>query len=193
MAPLSKFALLLAAAAPLALCEDGPAKKPTVSSVSYSGNGCPQQSNSVTRTGDWDDLGFKFGQLSADSPGTKSTVNCEAHVISAGASPYWQISVSDVTLRGRSSLSSGGSVKAFVQAYWSDAPEKTLVLEGETSSSGTVSIHASGAGAAWSKCIGADGNPGILNINVRVALSDGKNSFDVTSDDVNFKYRRCLI
>lgn len=44
----------------------------------------------------------------------------------------------------------------------------------------------------WSKCIGGDGNPGMLNVNFRTALiGDGHGYFEVQTENWDFVWRQC--
>lgn len=71
-----------------------------------------------------------------------------------------------------------------------------LTLEGSIDStsanaSGPTTIKASVSDPLWSQCIGADGNPGILNVNFRVAVASGAGSFKVDSEVLKYRFRRC--
>lgn len=71
-----------------------------------------------------------------------------------------------------------------------------LTLEGSIDStsanaSGSTTVRASVPDPLWSQCIGADGNPGILNVNLRVAVAGGAGSFEVDSEVLKYQFRRC--
>lgn len=43
----------------------------------------------------------------------------------------------------------------------------------------------------WSKCIASDGNPGILNVNFRVAIIGDGGDFDVDTETLKYQWRKC--
>ncbi|TPX16463.1 uncharacterized protein E0L32_003757 [Thyridium curvatum] len=194
--------LLLAAVALTGVAADtadAPASAPRITSVKYSGQGCPQGSDSVARTGDFGNLGFKFSKFAANSPGTSSTTACEVHVQASGGSSGWQVSLADIWVKGHAVLQPGACANYFTTAFWSDDPTDTVTVRGTLNNDDDkvldvpVTIHNSvpTGKSSWSQCIGGDGNPGILNVNFRVALSDERNIFTVDAEDVKFRWRQC--
>ena len=120
MAFLSTVLAVLAAVTPLVQGEgiDSIPSCPRVTSVKFSGNGCPHDSGSVSQTGNWDSLGFNFKRFVAASPGTSSSTNCEVRLTSSGASSGWQVAVSGMTVRGHAVLENGASVDYYAQVFW---------------------------------------------------------------------------
>lgn len=54
----------------------------------------------------------------------------------------------------------------------------------------TAVITANATEPLWSRCIGADGNPGILNVNFRVVVV-GNGSFKVDREVLKYQFRSC--
>lgn len=203
---------------------DLPASVGSVTQFRYSGNGCTQGSNSVTRSGGWVTQTYKFSQFEADtiSTTTPSTENCELHFQGAGLTPGWQVSLSDAEVTGKLALAPDAKVNYYWQVYWSDDATDTvsldhaiadasegnnmklthftqLTLQGAIDNTGGKSkitnnnytIKANVTDSLWSQCIGADGNPGILNVNFRVAVVGDASSFDVDTETLRYQFRRC--
>ncbi|KAI7785651.1 hypothetical protein LA080_006671 [Diaporthe eres] len=178
-----------------------PASVGTVTQFRYSGNGCTQGSNSVTRSGGWVSQTYKFSQFEADTiaAGTPTTENCELHFQGAGLSPGWQVSLSEADVTGKLVLAPDAKVNYYWQVYWSDDAADTLTLQGAIDNTGgknkitnnNYTVKANVTDSLWSQCIGADGNPGILNVNFRVAVVGDGSSFDVDTETLNYKFRRC--
>lgn len=108
-----------------------PASVGTVTQFRYSGNGCTQGSNSVTRSGGWVSQTYKFSQFEADTvtAGTPTTENCELHFQGAGLSPGWQVSLSDASVTGKLVLAPDAKVNYYWQVYWSDDAADTVSLD----------------------------------------------------------------
>ncbi|POS69416.1 hypothetical protein DHEL01_v212190 [Diaporthe helianthi] len=178
-----------------------PASVGTVTQFKYSGNGCTQGSNSVTRSGGWVSQSFKFSQFEADtiSAGTPTTQNCELHFQGAGLSPGWQVSLAEADVTGKLVLAPDSRVNYYWQVYWSDDAADTLTLQGAIDNAGgnnkiinnNYTVKANVSDPLWSQCISGDGNPGILNVNFRVAIVGDGSSFDVDTETLNYKFRRC--
>lgn len=113
---------LVAAAAP-ALILAAPEQVPKITSLEFSGSGCPNDSGSVKSTSGvlGDTASFTFGQLKGDS-----TDNCELHIQGTGASQGWQVAVKDVAYRGNVHLAMGSQLDTFTQAFWSDHAADTV-------------------------------------------------------------------
>ncbi|KAL1850641.1 hypothetical protein Daus18300_012852 [Diaporthe australafricana] len=178
-----------------------PASVGSVTQFRYSGNGCTQGSNSVTRSGGWVSQTYKFSQFEADtvSVTTPSTENCELHFQGAGLSPGWQVSIAEADVTGKLVLAPDAKVNYYWQVYWSDDATDTLTLQGSIDNTGgktkitnnNYTIKANVTDSLWSQCIGADGNPGILNVNFRVAVVGDASSFDVDTETLKYAFRRC--
>jgi cytoskeletal protein RodZ len=107
-----------------------PASVGTVTQFRYSGNGCTQGSNSVTRSGGWVSQTYKFSQFEADTitVGTPTTENCELHFQGAGLSPGWQVSLAEADVTGKLVLAPDAKVNYYWQVYWSDDATDTVSL-----------------------------------------------------------------
>lgn len=116
-----------------------PASVGTVTQFRYSGNGCTQGSNSVTRSGGWVSQTYKFSQFEADTitAGTPTTENCELHFQGAGLSPGWQVSLAEADVTGKLVLAPDAKVNYYWQVYWSDDAADTVSLDGYTKLLGT--------------------------------------------------------
>ncbi|OCL13229.1 hypothetical protein AOQ84DRAFT_283578 [Glonium stellatum] len=196
MVRIAHSTLLLAAVVPALATAAGPDKVPRISSLQFSGSGCPNSSGSVRSSGDalGDTQCFTFSQLGSDT-----TENCEIHVQGTGASSGWQVAVQGVTYKGDVRLTPGTQLDYFTQIYWSENAAATATLSGHVICAGpnavkdavTIQQTVAASDAAWSKCIGDDGNTGILNVNFRPAVSGNDGHFDFNSADWNFQWRRC--
>jgi hypothetical protein len=54
-----------------------------------------------------------------------------------------------------------------------------------------VTVRSSTSDLKWSKCTGADGNPGILNINFRPAIQGDFGTYDFKHASWKFEWRKC--
>ncbi len=101
---------------------------PDVTSVTFSGSGCPQGSTNVSiPTSSWADWTFSLHQFSPEDPDKATsaagrTQNCQVHATLVTKSPGWQLAVRSASMRGFSSLSSGSSLAAFATIFWSQDP-----------------------------------------------------------------------
>lgn len=118
-----RTALLLAAVPALVLA--APDHAPKITSLKFSGPGCPNDSGSVKAV--YGELGdgpaFTFSQLKGDDTG-----NCELHIQSSGGSQGWQVAVKEVTYEGNVKLSSGTQLDTITSAYWSENAADTVWL-----------------------------------------------------------------
>ncbi|KAI1640033.1 hypothetical protein F4809DRAFT_666218 [Biscogniauxia mediterranea] len=198
---------------------DAPDALPRISSISYSGTGCPSSSPGVDRTGSsWADLAFRMNGLEAvipvpststvPSPYT-STANCQVHVqvAAAGAAPGWQVGLRDVAVRGRAVLDPGAALEYYVTSFWSQDAGATTTVRGTLSNTGAARLDADVTvlatvpddRVAWSPCAAAgpdDGAPlGLLNVNFRVALlaDGGRYAFfgRAPTESWGYVWRRC--
>ncbi|KAL7629065.1 hypothetical protein AAE478_000583 [Parahypoxylon ruwenzoriense] len=204
----------LAAASPLPADPSGqtdvPASSPRVVSISYSGSGCPSASPAVERSGSDDALSFKLNAFEAKVPGAAadSSVNCQVHLQLAGASAGWQLGVRDVAVKGHLLLDPGASLDWYVTSFWSEDAGKTVTLRGTFSNGGAARLNedvtarsAVPAGdVVYSRCTGASGDVGLLNVNFRVALQQaaatqqgyfGKDPDTAPSESWGYVWRRC--
>ena len=111
---------------------DSPPTLPTISSLSFSGNGCPQNGTGdkvVTATGDFNELDFVFHHFTAAIPGdgpASRTTNCQAHLTASGTTPGWQVSPSNITFKGFTVLQPGATLTIYITAYWSQSASQTV-------------------------------------------------------------------
>lgn len=205
-----RAALFLAAAPALILA--APERAPKITSLKFSGSGCPNDSNSVKAV--YGELGdapsFTFGQLRGDD-----TANCELHIQSSGGSQGWQVAVKEVVYQGNVQLSSGSQLDTITQAYWSEHAADTVsntlhrdterkrlltmeqsILKGTIACAGPdikdyVTVRSSTNDLTWSKCTGADGNPGILNVNARPVVQGNSGKYDIKQATWGLQWRKC--
>lgn len=187
-----------------------PPTSPTITRLVFSGSGCPNDSGSVksdTATLG-DSAGVSFTQLKGDT-----TDNCAVHIQSAGASEGWQVAVrqvdyvGDVNLKGNSGLdtytqvfwseNAGNTVNSHhIKAEWRNADDIQGVLTGGLACAGPeikdyITVRSSTADLKWSKCTGADGNPGILNVNFRPVVQGDFGTYDFKHATWKLEWRRC--
>lgn len=125
MGALSRFAVAVAALyAPFAAA-DTPASQPKITSIRYSGNGCPDD---ASRSGTFNDPTFSYNRFTAVLPGTNQTVNCEIHVQAAGASAGWQVALSDVNIDGHLVLDQGTRLDYYTTVFYSENAATTVCI-----------------------------------------------------------------
>ncbi|KAK7928048.1 hypothetical protein PG985_005046 [Apiospora marii] len=113
---------------PLLAARDGvPSSLPHITSVQYSGDGCPSSAPAVDKSGDgFDDVSFRLNAFAVSGADVySSTANCEVHVQASGASAGWQVGVSDVYVRGRLRLDPGAQMDFYVTTFWSQGAANT--------------------------------------------------------------------
>ncbi|KAL8294585.1 hypothetical protein RB597_007783 [Gaeumannomyces tritici] len=151
-----------------------------ITSISFSGNGCPQGTH-MQVTGDLiSGLQFTVPNFTvasrSDFDPRKRTANCQAHLNIGVGEKGWQISPDLIGYRGFSVLDSSGTrVDFYVTSYWShDAAV--------TESTKTTISNPDGRRLAkfvdtavrhelWSACAGKNGGSvGLLNINFRASV-----------------------
>ncbi|KAI1382927.1 uncharacterized protein F4822DRAFT_421589 [Hypoxylon trugodes] len=196
---------------PIALPDSSaaPFSPPVVKSVSFSGNGCPQNGGKKQVSGGWRHFTFTLPDFAASFGGSKpKSVNCQAHMNLAGGEPGWQVALKDVWTKGHLELSQEVKLTQFVTIYYSQDAANTIssveTVENPPNSSSTrdITIHSSipMEGLVWSQCTDSNGNVGILNVNFRVAFTStnaasyayyggGRNSS--VSEKWNWVWRRC--
>lgn len=127
MSSLTKFVVAVAALyAPLAAA-DSPPTYPSITSVKYSGDGCPQSGPGVAKSGPFNDPTFKFDNFAANSPGVENrTVACEVHVSSSGGSPGWQYALSSNTIKAHLTLAAGATLNYYTTVYFSQDATNTV-------------------------------------------------------------------
>ncbi|KAF2677897.1 hypothetical protein K458DRAFT_318418 [Lentithecium fluviatile CBS 122367] len=183
---------LLTAALP-ALIAAAPEHVPRITSLRISGTGCPNNSGSVKSTNGVlaDTATFTFGQLRGED-----TDNCEIHIQSTGASEGWQVAVKEVAYQSNVALKPGSQLDTITSAFWSEAAADTSVMRTSLTCAGpelkdSVTIRSSTSDLSWSKCTGADGNPGILNVNARPVVQGNAGSYDFKQVTWGLVWRKC--
>lgn len=121
---LTRFVLVLEVLYPALAAAGGPAV-PRITSVQYSGSGCP---NNAARSGDFNNPTFKYSNFAAISPGTSKTANCEVHVQADGASAGWQVALSQVNVQGHLKLDAGMNLDYYTQTFFSENAGNTVRL-----------------------------------------------------------------
>ncbi|KAI0404329.1 hypothetical protein F4802DRAFT_251361 [Xylaria palmicola] len=190
LAPCTSIAL--AASIPLA-AREAPSALPKITSLSYSGSGCPSSSPGVDRTGGgFSDIGFRLNSFEASLPGIENAnTNCQVHLQATGCSAGWQVGIKSATVRGHLTLDPGASITWYLTSYWSENAATTNTISGTISNTGASRldediIRSAGAGAvAWSPCAKGDGFLGILNVNFRVGLDAPGKQFGYFGKDAN--------
>ncbi|KAK7981773.1 hypothetical protein PG996_009461 [Apiospora saccharicola] len=114
---------------PLLAARDGvPSSLPHITSVQYSGDGCPSSAPAVDKSGNgFDDVSFRLNAFAVSGADVySSTANCEVHVQASGASAGWQVGVSDVYVRGRLMLDPGAQMYFYITTFWSQGAANTV-------------------------------------------------------------------
>ncbi|RYP12718.1 hypothetical protein DL767_011141 [Monosporascus sp. MG133] len=161
----------------------GPASMPHISSVSYSGTGCPSSAPGVVRSGGFAEPAFRLGEFEARVPDGAQTEHCQVHVQAAGASPGWQLGLESVTVRGHVVLDPGAAVDYYVTSFFSQDADRTVTIKGTIPNDGdgrldrdvASTTRIPGSNIVWGPCTreGSGGDVGLLNVNFRVALQTG--------------------
>ncbi|KAF2962841.1 hypothetical protein GQX73_g10734 [Xylaria multiplex] len=197
----------LAIAASIPLSARDPSTQPRITSLSYSGNGCPSSSPAVERTGaGFSDVGFKLNGFQASLPGIEtSTTNCQVHLQATGCTSGWQVGIQSATIKGHLVLDPSASITWYLTSYWSENAATTNTISGTVTNTGSsrlsqdITRSANAGIVAWSPCAKSDGFLGILNVNFRVALDApgnqygyfGKDADTATAESWNYVWRQC--
>jgi hypothetical protein len=178
--------------------DEEPATGPSVtipSSVTHSGNGCPQDSQVEAYNGG---RSFRLHAFTAKAPGADTTQNCALHFTVAGVAG-WQVSVKHVSVRGYAQIPVGSAINFFFTNFWSASPEDTSTVssqwknedESGVSSQVVLELDVPPANRAWSPC----GKGGILNPNFRAVIQDsgffGTRGSVVTTETLSYEWREC--
>ncbi|KAF2478225.1 uncharacterized protein BDR25DRAFT_276064 [Lindgomyces ingoldianus] len=190
----SASTLLLAAAAPVFVAAVCPDPVPQISSLSWSGSGCPSTSASSVKNYGPMEFGevktFTFNQLDSDN-----TENCEIHLQAAQAPSGWQVAVRDVAYSGDVMLKPNSQLDYFTQVYWSEKADDTGIAKGTITNADTdvynraVTIRST-VPEKWSKCISGSG-PGILNVNFRPVINGDAGRFSFKNATWHLDWRKC--
>lgn len=127
-AAVSGAAVVVVRQQPLLAARDAPSSLPHITSVQYSGDGCPSSAPAVDKSGDgFDDVSFRLNAFAVSGADVySSTANCEVHVRASGASAGWQVGVSDVYVRGRLMLDPGAQMDFYITTFWSQGAANTV-------------------------------------------------------------------
>lgn len=115
----SSFFLLALPALSLA----APPEQPRITSIVFSGTGCPNDSGSVKA--DTATLGDGAGVSFSQLKGT-DTDNCAVHIKSTGGTPGWQVAVREITYEGDVNLRGNSELDTFTQVFWSENAGNTV-------------------------------------------------------------------
>lgn len=119
-------ALLLAAAtASSSLIPAAASPSPRISSISFSGNGCPKDPK---HSGGFTDPTFTYHGFALALPGANRTANCQVHVqatTGAGAAG-WQVALRTNSVRGHVVLSPGTRLEYYTSVFFSQEAGKTV-------------------------------------------------------------------
>lgn len=113
-----------------------PGSNSSIASISFSGNGCPQNGGGVGRfanyTGNLVDgqeivyHNFTAVQQGAAFPPTGRTLNCQMHLSVTGGDMGWQVSPDVVSYGGFAVLDPESAVSFFVTTFWSQDASYTV-------------------------------------------------------------------
>ncbi|KAF2278001.1 uncharacterized protein EI97DRAFT_374387 [Westerdykella ornata] len=190
-----RSALFLSAIAPAALVAataEAPPAAPQIYNLDYAGNGCSAPGSvKSTSTTLGDSASFTFSSLKGDD-----TSNCGIHLQAKGASEGWQVAIKEIEYKGTLSLKPGSSLDTYSQVFWSDNAAKTTTLSDnivctDVDFKDSFTLRQKTSTLNWSKCTGADGNPGILNVNFRPVVQGKAGSYDVKSATWQLVWRKC--
>ena len=121
MGIVTRVAMLLAVAS--AAVADTPPSIPRITSIQYSGSGCP---NNADQSGDFNSPTFTYHRFTTSYPGTDGTTNCEVHVQSSGGSSGWQVALSDIYVTGHVTLDPNTRLDYYTTVYYSQAAADTV-------------------------------------------------------------------
>lgn len=112
---------------------DGELAAPNITSISFSGNGCPQGTmNQNTTSLDNLVLGNFSTEVASTVSPIEKTKNCQLHINFSGDNPPdYQFSVKDLILKGYLILESGAAATVYVTTYWSQDAGKTVSMRRE--------------------------------------------------------------
>lgn len=212
---ITNLAVLATALVP-SLVLAAPPSIPTISKLTFSGNGCTQGSN-LKWSGNLDELTVRYSEFTARNPGDGSS-NCQIHIQTTGGTAGWQYALKSTELKGSASLDPGATLTVFTSVYFSEDASNTVSafwartnvgsladmlspFQATVSSSlentekkaigGDVRVFSDFASKPiWSACNSGSGT-GLFHINTRGALTDAKSSFNANSQTWELKWRRC--
>jgi hypothetical protein len=107
----------------------GPSILPSITSITFSGNGCPQDDSPTVLNPDFISPLFQLpSSFRASTPASAAdkTRNCQAHLQATGASPGWQVALRDVWVRGFVILERDAMLGSYLTAYFSQDAANTV-------------------------------------------------------------------
>lgn len=101
---------------------------PTIQSITFSGNGCPQSGTTPLKSGGWAHLRVTLPDFAVSYGGSVNTrtANCQAHVNLADGAPGWQVGLRDLWSRGHVELEPGVTLKQYVTVFYSQDAGNTV-------------------------------------------------------------------
>lgn len=127
MGLLARLTVLLAVASPslvAAETAESPASvSPRITSIRFSGNGCPQDPK---HTGGLNDATFTYNHFELSIPGGNQTLNCQVHVQASGVGSGWQMALSRNRVKGHVVLGPGTSLTHYTTVYYSQDASRTV-------------------------------------------------------------------
>lgn len=104
-----------------------PFSPPTIKSVSFSGNGCPQAGGGKQISGGWQHFAFTLPDFAASYGGSKPrSVNCQAHMSLGGGESGWQVAIKDIWTKGHLELEPDVKLTQFITVYYSQDAANTV-------------------------------------------------------------------
>lgn len=100
-----------------------PPSAPKITSLVFSGSGCPNDSGSVKSNTAYlgDNVDVSFTELKGES-----TDNCGVHIQSSGGSQGWQVALKEITYEGNVVLKGASELDTFTQVFWSENAGNTV-------------------------------------------------------------------
>ncbi|KAG9230128.1 hypothetical protein BJ875DRAFT_385821 [Amylocarpus encephaloides] len=173
-----------------------PADQITITSASYSGNGCPQGTVSTSIAPDKTLITFGFdayqvyiGPTASQSEKSKA---CQLHLQLKYPGGF-QYSITDAVYHGYARLDAGVTGSFLSTYYFSQSAAQTCTTRSSISGAGwklgdvyTKHDQVETTATIWSPC----GDTGLLNINNRISLtaSNSKASGELTNDDATVAF-----
>ena len=187
----ASFFAVLASVAGFAVAEPS---EPSVSSVTHSGSGCPQDTLVESVDGG---SAYRLHGFSSRGPGTDVTQNCALHLSIAGESKY-QVSIKHARVRAHGYFPSGSGLSYYLTNFWTSEPIATTSVSGSWQNNGgtvngplVIEIDIPAEDRVWSQC----GQTDIMNPNFRVIIQDtgyyGTRNSLVTTETLTYVWREC--
>ncbi|KAI6354345.1 hypothetical protein MCOR25_008668 [Pyricularia grisea] len=197
-----------------------PGSNSSIASISFSGNGCPQNGGGVGRfanyTGNLVDgqeivyHNYTAVQQGAEFPPAGRTLNCQMHLSITGGDMGWQVSPDLVSYGGFAVLDPESAVSFFVTTFWSQDASYTFTSQTTLSNPGDTRasrfVGTSVRSEVWSPCVTSEGGAvGIFNMNFRVSTVGGGGTglayfgplelmgreVALVKEQITYKWRRC--